>query len=41
MLKRSFSTRFSGIENDLFNKPNTMMVLGDKHTLRSSERRQG
>ncbi|HEV8578576.1 MAG TPA: NAD(P)(+) transhydrogenase (Re/Si-specific) subunit beta [Thermoanaerobaculia bacterium] len=35
VLKRSMSTGFAGIENDLFVRPNTMMVLGDaKKTLR-------
>jgi NAD(P) transhydrogenase subunit beta len=35
VLKRSFNPGFSGIENDLFGKPNTMMVLGDaKQTLK-------
>jgi NAD(P) transhydrogenase subunit beta len=35
VLKRSMNTGFAGIENDLFVKPNTMMVLGDaKKTLR-------
>ena len=35
VLKRSFNPGFSGIENDLFAKPNTMMVLGDaRQTLR-------
>ena len=35
VLKRSFNPGFAGIENDLFGKPNTMMVLGDaKKTLR-------
>jgi len=35
VLKRSMATGFAGIENDLFVKPNTMMVLGDaKKTLR-------
>jgi NAD(P) transhydrogenase subunit beta len=35
VLKRSMNTGFAGIENDLFIKPNTMMVLGDaKKTLR-------
>jgi len=35
VLKRSFNPGFAGIENDLFVKPNTMMVLGDaKKTLR-------
>jgi len=35
VLKRSFNPGFSGIENDLFYQPNTMMVLGDaKATLR-------
>jgi NAD(P) transhydrogenase subunit beta len=35
VLKRSYNPGFSGIENDLFGKPNTMMVLGDaKKTLR-------
>ena len=29
VLKRSMSTGFAGIENDLFVRPNTMMVLGD------------
>jgi H+-translocating NAD(P) transhydrogenase subunit beta len=29
VLKRSFNPGFSGIENELFGKPNTMMVLGD------------
>jgi len=35
VLKRSVATGFAGIENDLFIRPNTMMVLGDaKKTLR-------
>ncbi len=35
VLKRSFNPGFSGIENDLFAKPNTMMVLGDaKQTIK-------
>jgi NAD(P) transhydrogenase subunit beta len=35
VLKRSVNTGFAGIENDLFIRPNTMMVLGDaKKTLR-------
>jgi len=35
VLKRSVNTGFAGIENDLFVRPNTMMVLGDaKKTLR-------
>ncbi len=35
VLKRSMNTGFAGIENDLFVRPNTMMVLGDaKKTLR-------
>jgi len=35
VLKRSFNPGFAGIDNDLFGKPNTMMVLGDaKKTLR-------
>jgi NAD(P) transhydrogenase subunit beta len=35
VLKRSMSPGFAGIENDLFVRPNTMMVLGDaKKTLR-------
>ncbi|HEV2856199.1 MAG TPA: NAD(P)(+) transhydrogenase (Re/Si-specific) subunit beta [Thermoanaerobaculia bacterium] len=35
VLKRSMNTGFAGIENELFVKPNTMMVLGDaKKTLR-------
>jgi NAD(P) transhydrogenase subunit beta len=35
VLKRSMSTGFAGIENDLFVQPHTMMVLGDaKKTLR-------
>ncbi len=35
VLKRSFNPGFSGIENELFSYPNTMMVLGDaKQTLR-------
>ncbi len=35
VLKRSMNTGFAGIENDLFIRPNTMMVLGDaKKTLR-------
>jgi len=35
VLKRSFNTGFSGIENELFGKPNTMMVLGDaKQTIK-------
>jgi NAD(P) transhydrogenase subunit beta len=35
VLKRSFNPGFAGIENELFGKPNTMMVLGDaKKTLR-------
>ncbi len=35
VLKRSFNPGFAGIENDLFVKPNTMMVLGDaKKTIR-------
>jgi len=34
-LKRSVNTGFAGIENELFVRPNTMMVLGDaKKTLR-------
>jgi NAD(P) transhydrogenase subunit beta len=34
-LKLSYNPGFSGIENELFGKPNTMMVLGDaKKTLR-------
>jgi NAD(P) transhydrogenase subunit beta len=34
VLKRSMNTGFSGVENDLFFQPNTMMVLGDaKKTL--------
>jgi NAD(P) transhydrogenase subunit beta len=36
VLKRSMGTGFSGVENDLFFAPNTMMVLGDaKKTLLS------
>jgi H+-translocating NAD(P) transhydrogenase subunit beta len=35
VLKRSMNTGFSGLENDLFGLPNTMMVLGDaKATLK-------
>ncbi|HZF11497.1 MAG TPA: NAD(P)(+) transhydrogenase (Re/Si-specific) subunit beta [Thermoanaerobaculia bacterium] len=35
VLKRSVNTGFAGIENELFVRPNTMMVLGDaKKTLR-------
>jgi NAD(P) transhydrogenase subunit beta len=35
VLKRSMNPGFAGIENDLFVRPNTMMVLGDaKKTLR-------
>jgi NAD(P) transhydrogenase subunit beta len=35
VLKRSMRTGFAGIENDLFVRPNTLMVLGDaKQTLR-------
>jgi len=35
VLKRSVNTGFAGIENDLFIRPNTLMVLGDaKKTLR-------
>jgi H+-translocating NAD(P) transhydrogenase subunit beta len=35
VLKRSMNTGFAGIENELFHRPNTMMVLGDaKKTLR-------
>jgi NAD(P) transhydrogenase subunit beta len=35
VLKRSMNTGFAGIENELFTRPNTMMVLGDaKKTLR-------
>jgi NAD(P) transhydrogenase subunit beta len=35
VLKRSMNTGFAGIENELFVRPNTMMVLGDaKKTLR-------
>jgi len=35
VLKRSMNPGFAGIENDLFIRPNTMMVLGDaKKTLR-------
>jgi NAD(P) transhydrogenase subunit beta len=35
VLKRSVNTGFAGIENELFIRPNTMMVLGDaKKTLR-------
>ena len=34
VLKRSMNTGFSGVENELFFRPNTMMVLGDaKKTL--------
>jgi NAD(P) transhydrogenase subunit beta len=34
VLKRSMNTGFSGVENELFFLPNTMMVLGDaKKTL--------
>jgi NAD(P) transhydrogenase subunit beta len=34
-LKRSHNPGFSGIENELFSQPNTLMVLGDaKKTLR-------
>jgi proton-translocating NAD(P)+ transhydrogenase subunit beta len=34
-LKRSFNPGFSGIDNELFTQPNTLMVLGDaKKTLR-------
>ncbi|NOU26787.1 MAG: NAD(P)(+) transhydrogenase (Re/Si-specific) subunit beta [Polyangiaceae bacterium] len=29
VLKRSMNTGFSGVDNDLFYEPNTMMVLGD------------
>jgi NAD(P) transhydrogenase subunit beta len=29
VLKRSMNPGFAGIENDLFIRPNTMMVLGD------------
>jgi NAD(P) transhydrogenase subunit beta len=29
VLKRSMNTGFSGVENELFFYPNTMMVLGD------------
>ena len=36
VLKRSFNTGFSGIENDLFGKPNTMMVLGDAKKMTES-----
>ena len=36
VLKRSMNTGFSGVENELFFQPNTMMVLGDaKKTLTS------
>lgn len=36
VLKRSMATGFSGVENELFHFPNTMMVLGDaKKTLLS------
>ena len=36
VLKRSMNTGFSGVENELFFHPNTMMVLGDaKKTLLS------
>jgi NAD(P) transhydrogenase subunit beta len=35
VLKRSVNPGFAGIENELFARPNTMMVLGDaKKTLR-------
>ena len=34
VLKRSMNPGFAGIENELFVRPNTMMVLGDaKQTL--------
>jgi len=34
VLKRSMNSGFAGIENDLFVRPNTMMVFGDaKQTL--------
>jgi NAD(P) transhydrogenase subunit beta len=34
-LKRSHNPGFSGIDNELFSQPNTLMVLGDaKKTLR-------
>ena len=34
VLKRSMNAGFSGVENELFFAPNTMMVLGDaKKTL--------
>ena len=36
VLKRSLNPGFAGVENELFVKPNTMMVLGDaKKTLQS------
>src|SRR5258708_66110 len=36
VLKRSMSTGFSGLDNELFYLPNTMVVLGDaKKTLQS------
>jgi NAD(P) transhydrogenase subunit beta len=35
VLKRSHNPGFSGLENELFSQPNTMMVLGDaKKTIR-------
>ena len=36
VLKRSMGSGFSGVENELFFQPNTMMVLGDaKRTIQA------